>query len=57
MCMQQRAMADPEIQTILTDPVMRQVLQDMQDNPKVCDYVLVHGLTVVSLLILQSWEQ
>ncbi len=32
---QQRAMADPEIQHILTDPVMRQVLQDLQENPKV----------------------
>jgi stress-induced-phosphoprotein 1 len=28
------AMADPEIQAILQDPVMRQVLQDFQDNPK-----------------------
>ena len=27
-------MADPEIQAILTDPVMRQVLQDFQENPK-----------------------
>jgi stress-induced-phosphoprotein 1 len=27
------AMADPEIQMILTDPMMRQVLQDMQENP------------------------
>lgn len=31
---QERAMADPEIQDILTDPVMRQVLQDMQSDPK-----------------------
>jgi stress-induced-phosphoprotein 1 len=30
---QARAMADPEVQGILTDPVMRQVLQDMQDDP------------------------
>ena len=28
------AMADPEIQGILTDPIMRQVLQDFQENPK-----------------------
>lgn len=27
------AMADPEIQMILTDPMMRQVLQEMQENP------------------------
>lgn len=27
------AMADPEIQAILTDPIMRQVLQDLQSDP------------------------
>lgn len=27
------AMADPEIQTILQDPVMQQVLKDLQENP------------------------
>ncbi|XP_057518652.1 hsp70-Hsp90 organizing protein 2-like [Amaranthus tricolor] len=31
---QAKAMHDPEIQTILTDPVMRQVLMDFQENPK-----------------------
>ena len=31
---QAHAMADPEIQGILTDPIMRQVLQDFQENPK-----------------------
>ncbi|KAF6133908.1 hypothetical protein GIB67_040672 [Kingdonia uniflora] len=30
---QARAMQDPEIQNILTDPVMRQVLQDLQESP------------------------
>eukprot|EP00244_Chara_vulgaris_P001184 TRINITY_DN11859_c1_g1_i2.p1 TRINITY_DN11859_c1_g1~~TRINITY_DN11859_c1_g1_i2.p1 ORF type:complete len:379 (+),score=99.31 TRINITY_DN11859_c1_g1_i2:2-1138(+) len=30
---QAKAMSDPEIQQILTDPVMRQVLQDFQENP------------------------
>ena len=30
----EQAMKDPEIQAILTDPVMRQVLQDFQENPK-----------------------
>ena len=30
---QERAMADPEIQAILTDPVMRNVLRDMQEDP------------------------
>ena len=29
-----RGMADPEIQCILTDPIIRQVLQDFQENPK-----------------------
>lgn len=27
-------MADPEIQMILTDPVVRQVLNDFKDNPQ-----------------------
>ncbi|KAE8725335.1 Hsp70-Hsp90 organizing protein 1 [Hibiscus syriacus] len=31
---QARAMQDPEIQNILSDPVMRQVLTDFQENPK-----------------------
>ncbi|KAL9249366.1 Hsp70-Hsp90 organizing protein 2-like protein [Drosera capensis] len=31
---QAKAMQDPEIQNILTDPVMRQVLIDLQENPK-----------------------
>lgn len=30
---QAHAMADPEIQMILQDPMIRQVLQDMQENP------------------------
>ena len=28
------SMADPEIQGILQDPVMQQVLRDLQENPK-----------------------
>lgn len=31
---QEHALADPEIQSILTDPVMRQVLNDFQEDPK-----------------------
>ena len=31
---QERAMSNPEIQGILSDPVMRQVLQDMSTDPK-----------------------
>lgn len=30
----QRAMQDPEVREIMTDPIMRQILQDMQDDPK-----------------------
>ncbi|KAG8071615.1 hypothetical protein GUJ93_ZPchr0006g42953 [Zizania palustris] len=30
---QNKAMQDPEIQNILTDPIMRQVLIDLQENP------------------------
>ncbi|CAI0476852.1 unnamed protein product [Linum tenue] len=30
---QAKAMHDPEVQNILSDPVMRQVLQDIQENP------------------------
>ncbi|XP_066343561.1 hsp70-Hsp90 organizing protein-like [Miscanthus floridulus] len=31
---QNKAMQDPEIQSILTDPIMRQVLTDLQENPR-----------------------
>jgi len=31
---QNKAMQDPEIQNILTDPIMRQVLTDLQENPR-----------------------
>ncbi|CAN6273659.1 unnamed protein product [Urochloa humidicola] len=31
---QNKAMQDPEIQNILTDPIMRQVLIDFQENPR-----------------------
>lgn len=31
---QAKAMHDPEVQNILSDPVMRQVLMDFQENPK-----------------------
>lgn len=30
----ENAMKDPEVQEILSDPIMRQILQDMQDDPK-----------------------
>ena len=35
---QERAMADPEIQMILTDPVMRQVLNDFANDPKAAQH-------------------
>eukprot|EP01023_Acetabularia_acetabulum_P000337 TRINITY_DN10134_c0_g1_i1.p1 TRINITY_DN10134_c0_g1~~TRINITY_DN10134_c0_g1_i1.p1 ORF type:complete len:617 (+),score=132.73 TRINITY_DN10134_c0_g1_i1:86-1852(+) len=31
---QEKAMQDPEVQSILQDPVMQQVLKDFQENPK-----------------------
>ncbi len=34
------AMADPEIQSILQDPVMQQVLKDFQENPKAAQEAL-----------------
>jgi hypothetical protein len=34
----ERAMADPEIQLILTDPIMRQVLNDFAENPKAAQH-------------------
>ena len=30
------AMADPEIQKIMSDPIIRQVLQDLSADPKSC---------------------
>lgn len=39
---QERAMADPEVQSILTDPVMRQVLRDMQEDPASAQKHLSH---------------
>lgn len=39
---QARAMADPEVQQILTDPVMRQVLSDMQEDPAAAQKHLSH---------------
>lgn len=43
------AMADPEIQMILTDPVVRQVLNDFKENPQHAQKVWV-----VSLLVSQT---
>jgi len=37
-----KAMADPEIQSILTDPVMRQVLSELQENPAAARKHLLH---------------
>ena len=31
---QEKAMQDPDIQHILSDPVMTQILMDFQENPK-----------------------
>ena len=37
-----KAMADPEVQSILTDPVMRQVLSELQENPAAARKHLLH---------------
>lgn len=37
---QSKAMQDPEIQGILTDPIMRQVLMDFQENPSAAQHHL-----------------
>lgn len=39
---QERSMADPEVQSILTDPVMRQVLREMEENPASAQKHLAH---------------
>lgn len=39
---QARAMADPEVQGILSDPIMRQVLQDMQEDPAAAQQHMRH---------------
>jgi stress-induced-phosphoprotein 1 len=39
---QERGMADPAVQAILTDPVMRQVLRDMQEDPAAAQRHLAH---------------
>lgn len=39
---QAKAMQDPEVQAILTDPVMRQVLRDLEENPAAAQKHLKH---------------
>ena len=39
---QEKAMSNPEIQAILSDPVMRQVLRDMQEDPAAAQKHLSH---------------
>jgi stress-induced-phosphoprotein 1 len=39
---QAKAMADPEVQSILSDPVMRQVLSDMQEDPAAAQRHMKH---------------
>uniref|UniRef100_A0A061R1E4 Stress-induced-phosphoprotein 1 n=1 Tax=Tetraselmis sp. GSL018 TaxID=582737 RepID=A0A061R1E4_9CHLO len=46
---QARAMADPEIQGILSDPVMRQVLHDMQENPQAAQEHMRHPEIVAKI--------
>ena len=46
---QERALADPEIQMILTDPVMRQVLNDFSTDPKAAQVCAVMAAALKSL--------
>jgi stress-induced-phosphoprotein 1 len=39
---QAKSLADPEIQGILTDPIMRQVLSEMQDDPRSAQRHMAH---------------
>ena len=42
-----RAMADPEVQSILADPAMRIILEQMQSDPKAFqEYVLFYFLII-----------
>ncbi|CAH9102598.1 unnamed protein product [Cuscuta epithymum] len=51
---QAKAMQDPEIQNILSDPVMRQVLVDMQENPKVAQEHMKNPLVMNKIQKLVS---
>lgn len=46
-------MADPEIQNIMTDPVIRQVLQDFQENPQAAQAAMkdIHVSSKIEKLI------
>lgn len=39
---QAKAMSDPEVQSILSDPIMRQVLSDMQEDPRAAQKHMKH---------------
>ena len=46
---QSRAMQDPDIQNILQDPVMRQVLNDMSNDPKAAAEHQKNAMIMVSI--------
>ena len=46
---QERAMADPEVQMILTDPIMRQVLNDFQEDPKAAQHHMKNAQIMAKL--------
>lgn len=49
------AMADPEIQMILTDPVVRQVLNDFKENPQEAQKVLDYNTLLLTDSKLHNW--
>lgn len=51
---QAKGMQDPEIQNILTDPVMRQVLADFQENPKAAQDHMKNPLVMTKIQKLIS---
>ncbi|XP_022851888.1 hsp70-Hsp90 organizing protein 3-like [Olea europaea var. sylvestris] len=51
---QAKGMQDPEIQNILTDPVMRQVLTDLQENPKAAQEHMKNPLVMSKIQKLVS---
>lgn len=46
---QERALADPEVQMILTDPIMRQVLNDFQEDPKAAQHHMKNAQIMAKL--------
>jgi len=52
----ERAMKNPEVQEILSDPVMRQILEDMQSDPKAAQDHLKNPMIMRKFKSLQVQE-